>query len=135
MNDYIELGANFLGKPKYFYLVDEYMTTFGIDKNRSDVFSTEKIFKGNLKEARAKAFAYYYERKEGAKNNSYHLPFASPDEFEFGKHAAYSLRVNLVEYYNDEDYIFHPVAGKDLLAMKDSWATEAMLFAEGSEYI
>ena len=99
-------------EPDYFYRVFENLTTFKADKGKNEPFTHTENFKGrDLLECKRKAEKYFYERSNGFQNNSYFLPFASPNNFEIGKNSVFTLILSFVEHY-DEDYeIEHPLIG------------------------
>ncbi len=118
-------------EPEYFYLVSEFVTTFGKDAGKQEPFSNDEIFKAkDLKTARIKANSYFDERMEKVDKGevSYFLPFDSPDEFEFGKNASYSITIYLVEHYSDNEEYLHPVRGEDEESMAEGLETEQSLF-------
>jgi hypothetical protein len=115
-------------EPDYFYRVSEFVTTFGMDEGKNESFSHFEDFKGNdLHECKAKAEKYYLERLEGLEQSKYFLPFAAPEQFEFGKNAAFSITLALVEYYNDDEYFEHVTIGEDYETTTESRAIEAAI--------
>ena len=101
-------------EPDYFYLVRELVTTFGMDESKSESFSHEKKFEGkNLLKCKNDAEKYYWERLNGLEQSKYFLPFAAPQNFKFGKNAAFSITLSLVEYYTDDYFIEHTLIGED----------------------
>ena len=101
-------------EPDYFYRVTEFVTTFGMDEGKNEPFSHLEDFKGNdLHECKARAEKYYLERLEGLEQGKYFLPFEAPKNFKFGKNAAFSITLSLVEYYHDSNYFEHPLIGED----------------------
>jgi hypothetical protein len=117
--------------PIYFYRVDEFVTTFGKDQNKSQSFDHSEFFKGNdLLKCRIEAIKYYNERSQSIQGKSYHLPIAGPDGFSFGKNAAFSIVVNFVEYYNNNEYYDHPILGEDPETNIYSLETEARVFQQ-----
>jgi len=87
----------------YYYRVTEFVTTFGKDPGGNDSFSDTKEFDnpGDLWRCRKEALNYHNSRQEGLQKSKYFLPFASPENFVTGKHAAYSIDVYLVEVHQD----------------------------------
>lgn len=101
-------------EPDYFYRVSEFVTTFGKDEGKNEPFSHEQDFKGNdLLKCKTDAEKYYWERLEGLENGKYFLPFAAPKDFVFGETSAFSITLSLIEYYNDDNFIEHPLIGED----------------------
>ncbi|MDP2452651.1 MULTISPECIES: hypothetical protein [unclassified Kaistella] len=101
-------------EPNYFYQVDEFVTTFGKDANKTDSFEHVEVFRDNdLYRARVKALDYYNERLKGIENTSYVLPFASPCEFRAAENSAFSITVSLVEYYNEDELYQFAIEGED----------------------
>lgn len=116
-------------EPDYFYQVDEYVTTFGKDVNKTDSFEHVEVFRDNdLYRARAKAFDYYNERLKGIENKSYVLPFASPSEFRAGEDAAFSITVSLVEYYSEDEFYEYSIEGDDEESTFENKAVERTVF-------
>ncbi|MGM1056492.1 MAG: hypothetical protein ACQEWG_11455 [Bacteroidota bacterium] len=113
-------------EPKYFYRVSESVTTFKMDEGKNESFSHHEDFKGNdLPQCKVKAEKYYWERYEGLNHNSYFLPFHSPENFVFGKHAACSLILSFVEFYTDDNFFEHELLGEDEETMAESREIEA----------
>ena len=118
-------------EPDYFYRVSEFVTTFGMDEGKNAPFSHFEDFKGNgLHECKAKAGKYYWERLEGLEQGKYFLPFEAPENFEFGKKAAFSITLSLVEYYNDNEYFEHPLIGEDDDTTAESREIEATILSK-----
>lgn len=95
-------------EPAYIYRVFEYVSTFEQDRDKSKPFSAEVIFRDkDLLTARSKARQYFYDRFEGFMNGNvkFHLPFESYQNFKFGKNAAYSIYLILVDTSNEIEYI------------------------------
>lgn len=108
-------------KPDYFYQVEEFVTTFRKDADKTEPFDHVEIFKDNdLQKARTKAVEYYMERIKGIENRSYVLPFASPDDFKPGENSAFSITLNFVEFYNDDESYFYPIMGEDNATTRES---------------
>jgi hypothetical protein len=103
-----------LKEPIIFYKVSEHLTTFGGDENKTEPLDSGKEFKGSslLKCAR-EATAYYYKRWAEIEKSDHILPFASPQNFEYGKNSAYLLTLSLVCYYSEDDQIEHFLLGSD----------------------
>ncbi|MFN8268563.1 MAG: hypothetical protein U0T31_11205 [Chitinophagales bacterium] len=113
-------------EPDYFYRVSEFVTTFGMDEGKNEPFSHFEDFKGNdLHDCKAKAEKHYWERLEGLEQGKYFLPFEAPETFEFGKNAAFSITLSLVEYYTDDEYFEHPLIGEDDQTTAESKEIEA----------
>ena len=102
-------------EPDYFYLVREFVTSFQMDEGKNEPFSHEQKFEGkDLLKCKTEAEKYYWERLDGfKKGGKYFLPFAAPQNFEFGKNAAFSITLSLVEYYTDDKYFEYPLIGED----------------------
>lgn len=132
MSDYLSLEL--VKKiPYYFYQVSEFVTTFGKDTGKNKPFSHSEDFEGkDLKKCKDEAIQYYIERKEGLENSQYFLPFAAAAaaDFEFSKHAAYSITLSLIEYYNNYDWMEHPLIGEDAETIAESEETESMVLKE-----
>lgn len=113
-------------EPEYFYRVSEFVTTFGMDEGKNEPFSHFEDFNGNnLLECKVKAEKHYWERLEGLEQGKYYLPFAAPQNFEFGKNAAFSITLSLVEYYTDDEYFEYPLIGEDDETTAESIEIEA----------
>lgn len=113
-------------EPDYFYRVSEFVTTFGMDESKKKPYSHFEDFKGNdLHDCKAKAEKHYWERLEGLEQGKYRLPFEAPETFEFGKNAAFSITLSLVEYYTDDEYFEHPLIGEDYQTTAESKEIEA----------
>ena len=101
-------------EPDYFYLVREFVTTFEKDEGKNEPFSHEQKFEGkDLLKCKTEAEKYYWERRDGLEQGKYFLEFAAPQNFEFGKNAAFSITLSLVEYYTDDNFYEHPLIGED----------------------
>lgn len=92
--------------PIYFYRVEEYLTTFGLDKDKTEPFSYIEEFRGtNLLECRERAYAFYNDRRKGLEAATYFLPLAAYKDFKDGENAACMHTLSLIEYHNaDEEY-------------------------------
>jgi hypothetical protein len=118
-------------EPEYFYRVSEFVTTYGMDEGKNEPFSHFEDFKGNdLHECKAKAEKYYRERLEGLEQGKYFLPFAAPKNFVFGKNAAFSITLALVEYYTDNNFFEHPLIGEDDETTAESREIEAAVLSK-----
>lgn len=118
-------------KPEYFYRVSEFVTTFGADPGEHQPFSHHEDFKGvDLMVCRNTAYEYYQQRYKGLDNSRYHLPFASPQEFQLGKHAAVSIILSLVEVNSDGEEIEWPLAGEEEKEMHESRELELAVLME-----
>src|SRR5215813_832315 len=102
-------------EPDYFYLVREYVTTFGKDKGKREPYVHKQTFKNNdLLKCRAEAEKYYYERLKGLEEGAtYFLPFAAPKDFVLGENAAFSITLSFVEYYNEDEEYEYDLVGQD----------------------
>ena len=130
MEDYISFTVPGY-EPEYFYRVYEFVTTFGADEGKHEPFSHEEHFQGyDLLACRNAAYEYYQQRSNGLDNSSYHLPFASPQEFQFGKHAAVSIILSFVEIDSDGEEIEWPLAGDEEKAMNESRQLEVAVLLE-----
>jgi hypothetical protein len=101
-------------EPQYFYKVFEFVTSFEKDKGKTKPFSHSENFKGrNIKQCRELATKYYFERLNGLNNGKFFLPFETPKKFVLGKNSVFSIILFLVEYYNEDNYLEHPILGED----------------------
>ena len=101
-------------EPEYFYRVAEFVTTFGKDEGKNEPFSHSEDFKGaDLLKCKEQAEKYYWERLEGLEKGKYFLQFEAPENFEFGKNAAFSITVALVEFYSEDEQYEHFTFGED----------------------
>lgn len=99
-------------EPSYYYLVEEMVTTFGMDEGKNEPIHHEQKFEGvDLLKCKADAEKYYWERLEGLEKSKYFLEFAAPRDFEFGKNAAYSIYLSFVEYHNEEENYLYRIFG------------------------
>ena len=118
-------------EPEYFYLVREFVTTFLMDEGKNEPFCHEERFEGkDLLKCRAEAERYYWERLDGLEKGRYFLPFAAPKNFEFGKNAAFSITLSLVEYYSDDNNYEHPLIGEDDETTAESKQIETAVLRE-----
>lgn len=118
-------------EPDYFYLVREFVTTFQMDENTNEPFTHEQKFDGrDLLKCKTEAEKYYKERRNGLENSKYFLDFAAPQNFEFGKNAAFSITLSLVEYYTDDDYFEHIIMGEDEETTTESKEIEKAVLKE-----
>lgn len=118
-------------EPDYFYLVREHVTTFKMDKGKNESFSHEQKFEDkNLMKCKTDSEKYYWERLEGLERGKYFLEFAKPQNFEFGKNAAFSITLYLVEYYSNDNFIEHPLIGEDFETTNESKEIETAVLAE-----
>ena len=116
-------------EPDYFYRVEEWVFTFEQDPGKNKPISHTQDFKqGDLLKCKVDAEKYYKEREEGMlKAGKYFLPFAGPKDFKMGENAGFSLVLSLVEYYNEDLLIEHPLLGEDEDEMAQSRETEKMV--------
>ncbi len=118
-------------EPDYFYLVREYVTTFKMDEGKNEPFSNEQKFEGkDLLKCKTEAEKYYWERLNGLEQGKYFLEFAAPQNFEFGKNAAFSITISLVEYYTDDNLFEHPLIGEDDETTAESREIETAVLTE-----
>lgn len=118
-------------KPDYFYLVEEFVTTFKMDEGKNDPFSHDQKFDGkNLLKCKTDAEKYYRQRLKGLEGGSYFLDFASPQDFKLGKNAAFSIVLSLVEYYHEDNFIMHPLLGEDEESIAESIEIEEAVLKE-----
>lgn len=118
-------------EPEYFYRVSEFVTTFEMDEGKNKPFNHEEDFKGNdLLNCKAEAENYYWKRLNGLEQSKYFLPFAAPHNFEFGKSAAFSITLSLVEFYTDDNYFEHPLNGEDDETIAESKEIERAVLTE-----
>ena len=109
--------------PKYFYRVEEFMTTFGMDVGKHEPFKHQQDFKGDdLLKCKQDAEKYYYERREGLESSSYFLPFRSAKNFKEGEHAAFSITLLLVEWYIHDYASEQPLDGEHLYPLMGDYA-------------
>ena len=66
----------------------------------------------------------------GLEQNKYFLPFAAPKNFEFGKNAAFSITLALVEYYNEDEYYEHVTIGEDAETTAESREIELYVLSK-----
>jgi hypothetical protein len=101
-------------EPDYFYRVSQFVTTFGKDEGKTEPYTDEDDFKGNdLLKCKAEAEKCYWEKLEVLEQGKYFLPFAAPQNFEFGENAAFSITLSLIEFYTDDNYYTHQLIGED----------------------
>lgn len=119
-------------EPDYFYLVREFVTTFGMDEGKHHSFSHKQKFEGkNLLQCRADAIKYYNERLQGLeREGKYFLPFAAPENFTMGSNAAFSITLSFVEYYSDEECDEHVLIGEDDQTTAESREIELAVLKE-----
>lgn len=111
-------------KPKYFYRVYESVSTFEDGRfysNKTD-FQT-----GSLKKCKAEAESFYHERMHGFQSGKakFFLPFESPANFKQGENAAFSLKLSIVEYYDENEYYEYVLMGEDEQTCTESKEIEA----------
>jgi hypothetical protein len=115
-------------EPDYFYLVKEYVTTFGKDEGKNEPFSHERIFDGkDLIKCKTAAEKYYYEKLAGLEQTKYFLEFESPSNFVSGKNAAFNITLYLIEYYTKEYFLEHALIGEDDQTMAESREIEILV--------
>lgn len=100
-------------EPEYYFVVQEFLTTFGLDPDKTEPLDISKKFKksdfhNSFKKAYDAACYYYYERLDGLERGHYFLPFAGPREFIRGENAAFSITVKIVI---DEPARYSPTFG------------------------
>ena len=101
-------------QPDYFYLVQQLVTTFGMDEGKNESFIHEEKFEGkDLLKCKTEAEKYYWEKLDGLERGKYFLPFAAPQNFVFGENAAFSITLSLVEYYSYDNQFEHVLIGED----------------------
>ena len=105
------------------------VTTFGLDPNKNDSFDDSVDFDlSNIMESREAGIKWYVDTLTGLeKVGKYFLPFASPSDFIPGKHAAYSVKLSLIEYYDgdENEYI---LLGEDEGYSNDTLQIEEFVF-------
>ena len=112
-------------EPDYFYRVSEFVTTFRMDDGKNESFSHYEDFKAdNLLRCKTEAEKYYWERLSGLENSKYFLPFAAPENFEFGKNSAFSITLSLVEFYAEDEFFEHTLLGEDDETILESYQIE-----------
>lgn len=109
------------GKLEYFYRVSEFVSLLD-----GQSFNNDNDFKGDLKTARENAYNFFKEREKGFENGeaSFHLPFASPNDFQIGENATYSLTLYLVESYSNGEEFVYPLAGESEEEVEEGLQTE-----------
>jgi hypothetical protein len=116
---------------EFFYRVYELVTTFDTDGIKNGSFSHDEDFKGNdLLLCRTEAEKYYWERLSEVKNGKYLLPFASPQDFAEGKHAAFSLTFSLIELQPNGNELEHPLFGETKYEVAQCITNEKALLKE-----
>ncbi len=101
-------------EPEYYYIVRQFVTTFGEDEGKNEPFETEDKFVGNdLMKCKTDAEKFYWEKLKGLSKSKYFLEFASPKDFVLGENAAFSINLLLVEYYSDDFSIELDLIGED----------------------
>ena len=131
-----------MNNPRYFYKVEEFVTTFGADPGNTEGISNTKEFRpedydNSLMKTRIAADMYYNERETGMEETSFFMPFAGPQEFNMGENAAYSLTLYLVEHtpsyhtktfgWVNDEVIEYPVRGEDFEEMEAGLEIESEL--------
>jgi len=102
--------------PQYFYRVTEHLTTFGLDKDKTEPLTlTEEFIGASLQECRERAYAYMNQRAEGLEKDgaTFFLPFVAFKYFNYGENAAYSINLILVEYYSADEQYEYILEGED----------------------
>ena len=118
-------------EPDYFYLVREFVTTFRMDEGKNEPFSHKQKFEGkDLLKCKTEAEKYYWERLDGLEQSKYFLEFAAPKNFEYGKNAAFSITLSLVEYYTADNLFEHPLIGADDETTAESREIERAVLTE-----
>lgn len=86
---------------KAYLLVHEFVTCFEQDSNATKAYNhTEKFDTQNLAEDEHNAIMYYYKRLTQPPK-SYFLPIATPQDFEMGKNAAWTVYITLAVEHMD----------------------------------
>ncbi len=107
------------------------MTTFDNQSfDHTERFEPKSQSLQDLKTARAYAVKYYNERLSGVGSGSatFYKPFAAPQDFVMGKHAAYSINLNLVEYYSEDNQNPLTVMGEDPQTTAEAVVLEQEIF-------
>lgn len=131
--EYVKLTNNSMGEPTYFYRVSFFMTTFKEDQSfsHSEEFQPEGDSVEDLFESRNKAFKYYNEIQQGVNTGTatFFKPFAGFKDFKEGQNAAFSMEIDFIEYYNEEEEVGYTiVGGVDDEEIKDSLDTEKLVY-------
>jgi hypothetical protein len=116
-------------KTRHIYRGYVFVTTFGKDPKQSEPFSYTIDFDNpSLCEAKKEGIKWYQETMTGIeREGKYFLPYATPDEFVLGKHAAFTVTLSLVEICgNQEDE--YTLLGTDLQTMQNTIEIEEFLF-------
>ena len=101
-------------KFEYFYRVEEFLTTFGKDKEQNEPITHTQEFRENgILARREDAYKYYEGRLQGIEEKGrYFLPFASPEDFKAGENSAFSIWLSFVEVIDGNEYE-HILEGED----------------------
>jgi len=114
---------------KHKYRGNVFVTTFGLDPNKSEPFYVTVDFElPSLLDSRKAGIKWYNETIQSLnREGKYFLPFASPSEYIPGKHAAYSVSLSLVEIF-DGDEFEDVLLGEDYDKMIETMEIEQYLF-------
>lgn len=131
--------------PEYYYQVSIFITTFRMDKNKTEPFSHSEIFKdSNLLAAKKEATKFYEAVLQGRiekggfefmkDQEKIFLSYESRENFIFGENAAFSVTLSLIEKYPypvNEIYE-HPIMGEDEETINESIEIETEILNQYS---
>jgi len=114
---------------KYKYRGDVFVTTFGLDPNKSEPFYETVDFElPSLLDSRKAGIKWYNETIQGLnREGKYFLPFASPSEYIPSKHSSYSVTLSLVEIFDGDEFEY-VLLGEDDESMQETLEIESYLF-------
>src|SRR4051794_22767564 len=115
---------------KLYYVGEQFMKTLDKEPDQQQSFSHNEVFDtGSLAECRSKAIAYYIEMYENfrAGKATYVRPFARPDNYELGKHAAYSISLLFIQDEGEQAFFGFALAGENLQETIESLEREELV--------
>ena len=115
------------GMENYYYEIEVFESTLGLHEPYIHI---EQIADIDLSQAKTMAIQKYNSIQNGIlANGKFHLPYASPSEFVYGKNACFSITLSFVHSYGDviEKYA---LAGVDEASHIEAIEFENYIFQE-----
>ena len=114
---------------RHYYKGHVFVTTFGLDKNKTKPFSFDVSFnQKDLSIARENGIDWFNQTIKGIQERgSYFLPYASPKDFVDGKNSCYSVVLSLVEVSGGDEFEYD-LLGTDNETMLETLEIEKLIF-------
>ena len=123
LTDSLSLGT------KHYYRGHVFVTTFGLDENKTKPFSFDVTFdEKDLSVSRQNGIDWFRETIRGIEEKgSFFLPYSSPENFVDGKNSCYSVVLSLIEVSGVDEYEYD-LLGTDEDTMLQTLEIEKLIF-------